>query len=702
ALKLRHAHQLRERAAAADPPRQKKLKALDKELDKRRTRHNEARVRALRARADYVLSLEAANATLQRYYLDDIADIILCMEVGFEAVVGRAVRTAGAADEARAAATAGAAGAWRGAAAALDALAGRQRLLDAHAPAFALPRPLPYQGAAPDAQDQEMLALLGEAAPDAAAPDVAAELAQRLAMLDAGARQLRAECRENAKTLDAAEAELIKQMEGSDSQWDVSGLFGAAGGGASALPAAAPPLPEDQEDYYLAVKIPFIRVVCGAAGAAGEQGGGGARAAAGRGRGAGAGGGARSPPTPPRRAAARLRRGQFAAPLDLRLPVVLTSCVRVIATYGLRHQGIFRVSGSQVEMQALRAAFERGEDPLAGVRDASDINSVCGLLKLYLREVRPPLLPPQLQERLLRVAALADDAAFVRGMRDTLAALPAPAVLVLRYLFAFLAHLTEHSDHNMMDAWNLAICLGPTLLAAWGEGGAQVAAQNLVNELVKRIILHHAAVFPQDIAPYALYTRHSEEEGGADDEADEPDAAPGERDSRDARDRYDARDADDAPDSHDQQQSHDAHDPTDDLSLCDVDDEDTDDISDEDCESGDWGERDSGEYRRCRRASRRPPPPRPAGWPTRPTWCWTCRRAPRPTPPTRSRTTATRCASGACRPRPPVPARNTARVAAKFAELTLTGGSLKPALAAKPALLRRPTPHPAPHAPHAP
>ncbi|MCP6116957.1 hypothetical protein NL387_27090, partial [Klebsiella pneumoniae] len=38
----------------------------------------------------------------------------------------------------------------------------------------------------------------------------------------------------------------------------------------------------------------------------------------------------------------------------------------------------------------------------------------------------------------------------------------------------------------------------------------------------------------------------------------------------------------------------------------------------------------------------------------------------------------------------PVPARNTARVAAKFADLTLTGGSLKPALAAKPALLRRP------------
>lgn len=50
----------------------------------------------------------------------------------------------------------------------------------------------------------------------------------------------------------------------------------------------------------------------------------------------------------------------------------------------------------------------------------------------------------------------------------------------------------------------------------------------------------------------------------------------------------------------------------------------------------------------------------------------------------------------------PVPARNTLRVAAKFAELTLTGGSLKPALAAKPALLRRPTPHPRAPPPAAP
>jgi SLIT-ROBO Rho GTPase activating protein len=53
------------------------------------------------------------------------------------------------------------------------------------------------------------------------------------------------------------------------------------------------------------------------------------------------------------------------------------------------------VSGSQVEINNFRDAFERGEDPLAEMNadNASDINSVAGLLKLYLRELREPLFP---------------------------------------------------------------------------------------------------------------------------------------------------------------------------------------------------------------------------------------------------------------------------------------------------------------------
>ena len=69
------------------------------------------------------------------------------------------------------------------------------------------------------------------------------------------------------------------------------------------------------------------------------------------------------------------------------VPQIIKGCVRIINLYGLHHQGIFRVSGSQVEINNFREAFERGDDPTADMTDASDINSVAGVLKLYLRYI---------------------------------------------------------------------------------------------------------------------------------------------------------------------------------------------------------------------------------------------------------------------------------------------------------------------------
>lgn len=86
------------------------------------------------------------------------------------------------------------------------------------------------------------------------------------------------------------------------------------------------------------------------------------------------------------------------------IPLVVRSCVRVINLFGLHHQGVFRVSGSQLEINAMREAFERGEDPLADVSDASDINSVAGLLKLYLRELREPLFPIFYFDQLMEIS----------------------------------------------------------------------------------------------------------------------------------------------------------------------------------------------------------------------------------------------------------------------------------------------------------
>lgn len=55
--------------------------------------------------------------------------------------------------------------------------------------------------------------------------------------------------------------------------------------------------------------------------------------------------------------------------------------------------------------------------------------------------------------------------------------------------------LSQYSDENMMDAGNLAIVFGPTLLPT-PEALDQVACQAHVNEVVKTVILNHDNIFP--------------------------------------------------------------------------------------------------------------------------------------------------------------------------------------------------------------
>lgn len=42
------------------------------------------------------------------------------------------------------------------------------------------------------------------------------------------------------------------------------------------------------------------------------------------------------------------------------IPKVLESCVSAIRSYGLHHEGVFRVSGLHAEINDIKAAFEKG------------------------------------------------------------------------------------------------------------------------------------------------------------------------------------------------------------------------------------------------------------------------------------------------------------------------------------------------------
>ncbi|MEE6501997.1 hypothetical protein FKM82_004382 [Ascaphus truei] len=177
------------------------------------------------------------------------------------------------------------------------------------------------------------------------------------------------------------------------------------------------------------------------------------------------------------------------------IPLVVESCVRYINLYGLQQQGIFRVPGSQVEVNDIKNSFERGEDPLVEDHSERDINSVAGVLKLYFRGLENPIFPKERFHDLISTIKIESLADRVHQIRQIIITLPRAVLVVMRYLFAFLNHLSQYSDENMMDPYNLAICFGPTLMPI-PDGQDPVSCQAHVNEVIKSIITSHESIFP--------------------------------------------------------------------------------------------------------------------------------------------------------------------------------------------------------------
>ena len=103
----------------------KKFKLIEKEIAKRQAKYNDAHLKALKARNEYVLCMDAANSAVHKYFIDDLTDIIdvidtkpslftfieslfltcslidwrQCMDIGFHNCVGRALQVHVSAEE---------------------------------------------------------------------------------------------------------------------------------------------------------------------------------------------------------------------------------------------------------------------------------------------------------------------------------------------------------------------------------------------------------------------------------------------------------------------------------------------------------------------------------------------------------------------------------------------------------------------------
>ncbi|KAM5231637.1 SLIT-ROBO Rho GTPase-activating protein 3 isoform 10-T10 [Hipposideros larvatus] len=469
------------RHAEDRPQRRSSVKKIEKMKEKRQAKYSENKLKCTKARNDYLLNLAATNAAISKYYIHDVSDLIDCCDLGFHASLARTFRTYLSAEYNLETSRHEGLDVIENAVDNLDSRSDKHTVMDMCNQVFCPPLKFEFQ---PHMGD--------EVCQVSAQQPVQTELLMRYHQLQSRLATLKIENEEVRKTLDATMQTLQDMLTVED--FDVSDAFQHSRSTESVKSAASETYmskiniakrranQQETEMFYftkfkeyvngsnlitkLQAKHDLLKQTLGE----------GERAECGTTRG---------------RRNARTRNQDSGQAI----PLVVESCIRYINLYGLQQQGIFRVPGSQVEVNDIKNSFERGEDPLVDDQNERDINSVAGVLKLYFRGLENPLFPKERFQDLISTIKLESPAERVHQIQQILITLPRVVIVVMRYLFAFLNHLSQYSDENMMDPYNLAICFGPTLMHI-PDGQDPVSCQAHVNEVIKTIIIHHEAIFP--------------------------------------------------------------------------------------------------------------------------------------------------------------------------------------------------------------
>ncbi|XP_004570825.1 SLIT-ROBO Rho GTPase-activating protein 1 isoform X4 [Maylandia zebra] len=462
--------------------RRSSVKKIEKMKEKRQAKYSENKLKSIKARNEYLLTLEATNSSVYKYYIHDLSDLIDCCDLGYHASLNRALRTYLSAEYNLETSRHEGLDIIENAVDSLDPRSDRQRFMEMYPTAFCPPAKFEFQ---PHMGD--------EVCQISVQPPVNGELILRFQQLQSRIATLKIENEEIKKTSEATLTTIQDMVTIED--YDVSECFHHSRSTESvkstvsetylSKPSIAKRRANQQEteQFYfmkfreflegsnliskLQAKHDLLKRALGEGHRAEYM------------------------------TTSRGRRNSHTRHQDSgqAIPRVVESCIRYINLYGLQHQGIFRVPGSQLEVNDIKNSFERGNDPLADDENNHDINSVAGVLKLYFRGLENPLFPKERFNELLsciRIENLYERALYIRKILLTI---PRSVLIVMRYLFAFLDHLSQYSDENMMDPYNLAICFGPTLMPT-PDSQDQVSCQAHVNEIIKTIIIHHETIFP--------------------------------------------------------------------------------------------------------------------------------------------------------------------------------------------------------------
>ncbi|KAI8085164.1 Rho GTPase activation protein [Halteromyces radiatus] len=171
---------------------------------------------------------------------------------------------------------------------------------------------------------------------------------------------------------------------------------------------------------------------------------------------------------------------------DQYVPVVVRQCIEQVEMKGLDSVGIYRLSGPASTIQKYRTAYNRRE--LVDLAEEHDINVATGLLKLYFRELKNPLLTFEYYDWFIEAARISDYDDRMYQIKSIIHVLPKANFIVLEYLMRHLHRVAEHSDLNKMETSNLALIFSVGLLRTPQDDISSIMHTDLQSKIVEAII----------------------------------------------------------------------------------------------------------------------------------------------------------------------------------------------------------------------
>jgi hypothetical protein len=192
------------------------------------------------------------------------------------------------------------------------------------------------------------------------------------------------------------------------------------------------------------------------------------------------------------------------------IPAVVGRCIEEVEARGMDVEGIYRKSGGNSQVQALKATLA-GSNELDISDPDLDIHAVSSVLKAYLRELPTPLITNNIYDQFIEVGSMQDPEQQSRALHSALRGLPRAHYDTLQFLVFHLSRVIQHEKINLvsnhsscsynplltiiqMTSVNLAVVFGPTIMRPI-EPQRELTDMHVQRKAVVALLDNHKNVF---------------------------------------------------------------------------------------------------------------------------------------------------------------------------------------------------------------